>query len=84
MSHLQLAQFGLDAQRSGHVLINLDDPIRPLTLRVLTEALASWATGRRQSAEKIGDANQAESLLAEAREADRLMHDLKAATEGEH
>lgn len=80
MSHLQLAQFGLDAQRSGHVLINLDDPARPLTLRVLREALASWATDRRQSAEKIDDANEAESLLAEAREADRLMHDLEAAS----
>ncbi|WP_010524214.1 hypothetical protein [Nesterenkonia sp. F] len=83
MSYLQLAQFGLEAQRSGHVLINLDDPTRPLTLRVLAEALASWVAGRRQAAETTDDANEAESLLAEGREADRLMQDLDAATGGE-
>lgn len=84
MSHLQLAQFGFEAQRSGHLLINLDDPTRPLTRQVLTEALTKWAAERHQAVDQMNDQDEAESLLAQAREAERLMLDIDASTDDDH
>ncbi|WP_010525901.1 GntR family transcriptional regulator [Nesterenkonia sp. F] len=81
-AHLELAQYGLEAQQSQQVLIDLDDPTRPLTRRVLTEALTAWATDRRQTAEAFEDQAEAQEALAQAHEADQLTADIEAAVRG--
>lgn len=75
---LRLAQFGIQAQRANRVLIDLNDPGRPLTHHVLTTALADYAAKCRRDADGVGD-DEAESLRAQAGEADQLTVDVESA-----
>lgn len=81
-AHLELAQYGLDAQRNRQVLIDLDDPTRPLTYQVLAQALTAFALDRRQAADGFESQAEAETVLAQAREADRLTADIEATVRG--
>lgn len=68
---LRLAQFGIQAQRTNRVLIDLNDPGRPLTYHVLTAALADYSAKCHGEADDIGG-DEADSLREQAGEADQL------------